>query len=105
MSLIPHRQDTPQHTCSKRKQHFEDGGASKLAHIELASVIEGGSSSIGYPARWTYEEFALRYHMLVPALLRKSEIRDMVKRIMYCLAKNTYDVKCLPVSDRTVFRK
>jgi hypothetical protein len=83
-SLILHRQDTSQHTSSKRKQHFEDSSASKRTHIRLADATEGGpgSSSTGYPTRPTYVVFALRYYMLVPLSSRTSEIRDMANRIL-----------------------
>lgn len=83
-SSIPHRLDTTQHTSSKRKQHFEDGGASKRAHIELADATEGGpgNSSAGYPTRWTYEKFALRYYMLIASSSRTSEIRDLANKIL-----------------------
>jgi myosin heavy subunit len=83
-SSIPQRLDSPLHPSSKRKQHFEDGGASKRAHIELADATEGGpgSSTTGYPTRWTYEEFALRYYMLVPSSSRTSDTRDMANRIL-----------------------
>lgn len=72
------------HTSSKRKQQFEDGSASKRIHIELADTPEGGpgSSSTRDRTRWTYEEFALRYYILVPAPSRTLEIRDIVERIL-----------------------
>ncbi|CZR60102.1 uncharacterized protein PAC_09997 [Phialocephala subalpina] len=83
-SSIPQRLDTPQHTSSKRKQHFEDSSASKRAHLELADAIGGGpgSNSAAYPTRWTYKEFALRYYMLVPSSSRTSGIRDMANKIL-----------------------
>ncbi|KAE8440719.1 hypothetical protein EG329_006770 [Mollisiaceae sp. DMI_Dod_QoI] len=83
-SSIPQRLDTPQHPSSKRKQRFEDGGASKRARIELADANEGEprSSSAGYPTRWTYEEFALRYHILVPSSSRTSDVRDMAITVL-----------------------
>jgi hypothetical protein len=83
-SSIPQRLDTAQHIPSKRKQHFGDGSASKCVYIELADATEGGlgCSSSGYPIRPTYEEFTLRYYMLVPSPLRTSEIRDIANRIL-----------------------
>jgi len=76
--------DTTKDVLPKRKQNFEDGRASKRAHIELADAAEGGPESSGTdcPTRWTYEEFAQRYYMLVPSSLWTSEIRDMANKIL-----------------------
>ncbi|KAG9230474.1 hypothetical protein BJ875DRAFT_444987 [Amylocarpus encephaloides] len=83
-SPIPQLLDTPQHTPSKRKQHFEDGSAFKRAHIEPVDAIEGGLErrNTGHLVRWTYEEFALSYYMLVHSSLRTSDIRDMANNIL-----------------------
>ena len=82
-SSIRHQLDTTQR-ASKRKQNFEDGRASKRAHIELADAVEGGpeSSNTDCPTRWTYEEFAQRYYMLVPLSSWTSEIRDLANKIL-----------------------
>jgi len=41
-----------------------------------------GYSSSRYLIRLMYEEFALRYYILIPLLSRTSEIRDIVNRIL-----------------------
>lgn len=84
MSSIFQRLNTSQHRSFKRKQHFEDGSASKRVYVKLADATEGGpgGSSTGYLTRWTYEEFALRYYMLVYSSARTSEIRDMANKIL-----------------------
>lgn len=83
-SSTPHRLDTTQNTSFKRKQNSEDGRLSKRAHIELADAADGDlrSSRARYLTTWTYEEFALRYYMLVPSSSRTSEIRDLASKIL-----------------------
>ncbi|KAI7538554.1 myosin-2, partial [Hortaea werneckii] len=39
-------------------------------------------SCAGYPTRWTYEEFALRYYMLISSQQWTTEIRDMANAIL-----------------------
>jgi hypothetical protein len=74
--IIPH--------ASKRKQNFEDGRASKRAHIELTDTAEGGPESSGteWPTRLTYKKFAQRYYMLVPSSSWTSGIRDLANNIL-----------------------
>ena len=83
-SLTPHRLDTIRNTSFKRKQNSEDGRLSKRAHIKLADAADGDlwNSSARYLTTWTYEEFALRYYMLLPSSSRTSEIRDLASKTL-----------------------
>jgi myosin-5 len=66
---------------SKESWVFE--GPMVLSQLRACGVLETVRiSCAGYPTRWTYEEFALRYYMLVPSSLWSSEIRDMANKIL-----------------------
>ncbi|KAH7378539.1 hypothetical protein BKA64DRAFT_766290 [Cadophora sp. MPI-SDFR-AT-0126] len=86
-SLIPRQLDTLQPTSSKRKQDLEDGRASKRIHIELADRAESGfeKSNTRFPTRQTYEQFALRYYMLVPSSSWTAVARDMANKVLTAL--------------------
>ena len=65
----------------KEAWHFE--GPMVLSQLRACGVLETVRiSCAGYPTRWTYEEFALRYYMLVPSESWTSEIRDMANAIL-----------------------
>ena len=66
---------------SKQAWHFE--GPMVLSQLRACGVLETVRiSCAGYPTRWTYEEFALRYYMLVPSQSWTSEIREMANAIL-----------------------
>lgn len=58
-------------------------GPMVLSQLRACGVLETVRiSCAGYPTRWTYEEFALRYYMLIPSSSWTSEIRDMANAIL-----------------------
>ena len=58
-------------------------GPMVLSQLRACGVLETVRiSCAGYPTRWTYEEFALRYYMLVPSAQWTSEIRKMADTIL-----------------------
>jgi myosin-5 len=66
---------------SKEAWKFE--GPMVLSQLRACGVLETVRiSCAGYPTRWTYEEFALRYYMLVPSSSWTSEIREMANAIL-----------------------
>lgn len=65
----------------KQAWHFE--GPMVLSQLRACGVLETVRiSCAGYPTRWTYEEFALRYYMLIPSQSWTSEIREMANAIL-----------------------
>ena len=66
---------------SKRAWMFE--GPMVLSQLRACGVLETVRiSCAGYPTRWTYEEFALRYYMLVHSSMWASEVRDLANKIL-----------------------
>ncbi|KAL8739282.1 MAG: hypothetical protein Q9181_000012 [Wetmoreana brouardii] len=66
---------------SKEAWCFE--GPMVLSQLRACGVLETVRiSCAGYPTRWTYEEFALRYYMLIPSHSWTSEIREMANAIL-----------------------
>ncbi|KAL3425617.1 hypothetical protein PVAG01_02408 [Phlyctema vagabunda] len=66
---------------SKEAWVFE--GPMVLSQLRACGVLETVRiSCAGYPTRWTYEEFALRYYMLTPSTQWTSEIREMANAIL-----------------------
>ncbi|KAK5107316.1 hypothetical protein LTR62_001371 [Meristemomyces frigidus] len=58
-------------------------GKMVLSQLQACGVLETVRiSCAGYPTRWTYEEFALRYYMLIPSTHWTTEIRDMANNIL-----------------------
>ncbi|KAI0167060.1 putative myosin MYO2 [Hypoxylon sp. FL1284] len=58
-------------------------GPMVLSQLRACGVLETiRISCAGYPGRWTYEEFALRYYLLIPSSRWQSEIRQLVKEIL-----------------------
>ncbi|KAH0538611.1 hypothetical protein FGG08_004812 [Glutinoglossum americanum] len=58
-------------------------GPMVLSQLRACGVLETVRiSCAGYPTRWTYEEFALRYYMLVHSSQWTSEIRPMAMCIL-----------------------
>ena len=65
------------------KQAWNFEGPMVLSQLRACGVLETVRiSCAGYPTRWTYEEFALRYYMLVPSQSWTSEIREMANAIL-----------------------
>jgi myosin-5 len=65
------------------KEAWKFEGPMVLSQLRACGVLETVRiSCAGYPTRWTYEEFALRYYMLVPSSGWISEIRQMANAIL-----------------------
>ena len=65
------------------KEAWKFEGPMVLSQLRACGVLETVRiSCAGYPTRWTYEEFALRYYMLVPSSSWTSEIRQMANVIL-----------------------
>lgn len=68
---------------NEAKEAWKFEGPMVLSQLRACGVLETVRiSCAGYPTRWTYEEFALRYYMLVPSTQWTSEIRDMANAIL-----------------------
>ena len=65
------------------KESWKFEGPMVLSQLRACGVLETVRiSCAGYPTRWTYEEFALRYYMLVPSHSWTSAIREMANAIL-----------------------
>lgn len=65
------------------KEAWKFEGPMVLSQLRACGVLETVRiSCAGYPTRWTFEEFALRYYMLVPSASWTSEIRQMANAIL-----------------------
>ena len=65
------------------KEAWKFEGPMVLSQLRACGVLETVRiSCAGYPTRWTYEEFALRYYMLIPSPSWTSEIRSMANAIL-----------------------
>ena len=65
------------------KESWKFEGPMVLSQLRACGVLETVRiSCAGYPTRWTYEEFALRYYMLVPSQSWTSAIREMANAIL-----------------------
>ncbi|KAI9837583.1 MAG: hypothetical protein M1819_007234 [Sarea resinae] len=65
------------------KEAWKFEGPMVLSQLRACGVLETVRiSCAGYPTRWTYEEFALRYYMLVPSTSWTSDIREMANVIL-----------------------
>lgn len=68
---------------NEAKAAWKFEGPMVLSQLRACGVLETVRiSCAGYPTRWTYEEFALRYYMLVPSSSWTPEIRNMAKAIL-----------------------
>lgn len=68
---------------NEAKEAWKFEGPMVLSQLRACGVLETVRiSCAGYPTRWTYEEFALRYYMLVHSSQWTSEIRDMADAIL-----------------------
>lgn len=65
------------------KEPWKFEGPMVLSQLRACGVLETVRiSCAGYPTRWTYEEFAMRYYMLIPSAQWTSQIRDMCMAIL-----------------------
>ena len=65
------------------KEAWKFEGPMVLNQLRACGVLETVRiSCAGYPTRWTYEEFALRYYMLIPSTAWTSDIRGMANAIL-----------------------
>ncbi|CAK7567648.1 MAG: Myosin type-2 heavy chain 1 [Sporothrix epigloea] len=68
---------------NEAKESWKFEGPMVLSQLRACGVLETVRiSCAGYPTRWTYEEFALRYYMLVHSSQWTSEIRQMADAIL-----------------------
>ncbi|KAK5993148.1 Myosin-2 [Cladobotryum mycophilum] len=68
---------------NEAKEAWQFEGPMVLSQLRACGVLETVRiSCAGYPTRWTYEEFALRYYMLVQSEQWTSEIRQMADAIL-----------------------
>lgn len=65
------------------KESWKFEGPMVLSQLRACGVLETVRiSTAGYPTRWTYEEFAVRYYMLCHSSQWTSEIREMCDAIL-----------------------
>lgn len=68
---------------NEAKEAWKFEGPMVLSQLRACGVLETVRiSCAGYPTRWTYEEFALRYYMLVHSSAWTAEIRQMADAIL-----------------------
>ncbi|RSM01855.1 hypothetical protein CDV31_011139 [Fusarium ambrosium] len=68
---------------NEAKEAWKFEGPMVLSQLRACGVLETVRiSCAGYPTRWTYEEFALRYYMLVRSDQWTAEIREMADAIL-----------------------
>lgn len=68
---------------NEAKEAWKFEGPMVLSQLRACGVLETVRiSCAGYPTRWTYEEFALRYYMLVRSDQWTSQIRQMADAIL-----------------------
>ncbi|KAF2861957.1 hypothetical protein K470DRAFT_275820 [Piedraia hortae CBS 480.64] len=68
---------------NEAKEAWKFEGPMVLSQLRACGVLETVRiSCAGYPTRWTYEDFAMRYYMLVPSSQWTVEVRDMADRIL-----------------------
>ncbi|RMZ86153.1 hypothetical protein DV737_g200, partial [Chaetothyriales sp. CBS 132003] len=68
---------------NEAKEAWKFEGPMVLSQLRACGVLETVRiSTAGYPTRWTYEEFALRYYMLCHSSEWTTEIRTMAQNIL-----------------------
>ncbi|KAK4945132.1 Myosin type-2 heavy chain 1 [Elasticomyces elasticus] len=68
---------------NEAKESWKFEGPMVLSQLRACGVLETVRiSTAGYPTRWTYEEFALRYYMLCRSAEWTTEIRQMAQNIL-----------------------
>lgn len=81
---------------NEAKKSWEFEGPMVLDQLRACGVLETVRiSTAGYPTRWTYEEFCMRYYMLVHSAQWTPEIRQMadaiLKKALGATDKNGHD--------------
>lgn len=65
------------------KEAWKFEGPMVLSQLRACGVLETVRiSCAGYPTRWTYADFAMRYYMLIKSTQWTTEIRDMAMAIL-----------------------
>ncbi|KKY29241.1 hypothetical protein UCRPC4_g00031 [Phaeomoniella chlamydospora] len=68
---------------NEAKEAWKFEGPMVLSQLRACGVLETVRiSCAGYPTRWTYEEFALRYYMLCHSSAWTTELREMAHAIL-----------------------
>lgn len=68
---------------TEAKEPWKFEGPMVLSQLRACGVLETVRiSTAGYPTRWTYEEFAMRYYMLCHSSQWTSEIKEMCHAIL-----------------------
>ncbi|KAG9786070.1 myosin-2, partial [Aureobasidium melanogenum] len=68
---------------NEAKEAWKFEGPMVLSQLRACGVLETVRiSTAGYPTRWTYEEFAMRYYMLCHSCEWTTEIRQMAQNIL-----------------------
>ncbi|ODM23579.1 hypothetical protein SI65_01168 [Aspergillus cristatus] len=68
---------------NEAKEPWQFQGPMVLSQLRACGVLETVRiSTAGYPTRWTYEEFAIRYYMLCHSSQWTSEIKEMCHAIL-----------------------
>lgn len=68
---------------NEAKEAWKFEGPMVLSQLRACGVLETiRISCAGYPTRWTYEEFAMRYYMLIRSNSWTPEIRNMANAIL-----------------------
>ncbi|KAJ4537800.1 Myosin type-2 heavy chain 1 [Exophiala dermatitidis] len=68
---------------NEAKEAWKFEGPMVLSQLRACGVLETVRiSTAGYPTRWTYEEFAMRYYMLCHSSEWTTEIRQMAQNIL-----------------------
>ncbi|GFF28306.1 class V myosin (Myo4), putative [Aspergillus udagawae] len=68
---------------NEAKEPWKFEGPMVLSQLRACGVLETVRiSTAGYPTRWTYEEFAIRYYMLCHSSQWTSEIKEMCHAIL-----------------------
>jgi myosin-5 len=78
---------------NEAKEAWKFEGPMVLSQLRACGVLETiRISTAGYPTRWTYEEFAMRYYMLVRSASWTPEIREMANAILsQALGENAHE--------------
>jgi len=78
---------------NEAKEAWKFEGPMVLSQLRACGVLETiRISTAGYPTRWTYEEFAMRYYMLVKSSGWTPEIREMANAILsQALGENAHE--------------
>ncbi|KAF2484542.1 P-loop containing nucleoside triphosphate hydrolase protein [Neohortaea acidophila] len=68
---------------NESKEGWKFEGPMVLSQLRACGVLETVRiSCAGYPTRWTYEDFALRYYMLIQSTQWSNEVRPMAMAIL-----------------------